>query len=99
MTIDVKFMKKLSIIQVIGHKNQVLISSKTQKRKKTQKIKFSMVKMHTETISLKTKRIYTSTQTTVIYTILIQKKKPSATQKTHRLDTSQKRPEEQQKVT
>ena len=33
------------------------------------------------------------------FIIIIQRKKPLATQRTHRLDTSQKRPEEQQKAT
>ena len=64
-----------------------------------QKIEFSMAKMYMEMINLKTKKIHTSTQTTIVYTTLIQKKKPSATQKTHKSDTLQKRPEKQQKAT
>ena len=96
---DVKFIKKPNIMQVIDYRNQALISSKTQRRKKTQKIKFGIVKIYMKTINLKTKKIHTSTQTTVIYMILIQKKKPSVTQKIHRSDTSQKRPEKQQKAT
>jgi len=55
--------------------------------------------MYIKTINLKTKRIHTLIQTIVVYTTLIQKKKPSATQKMHRSDTLQKRPEEQQKAT
>jgi len=41
---DVKFMKKPSTAQVIGHKNQALISSKTQK-KRISKIGFIMEKI------------------------------------------------------
>jgi len=83
------------MVQVINYRNQALINLKTQKRKKMQKIEFGMARIYTEMISLKTKRIYTSTQTTVVYMTLIQKKKPSAIQKIHRSDTLQKRPEEQ----
>jgi len=58
-----------------------------------------MTKMYTETINLKTKKICTSIQAITAFIITIQKKKPSAIQRTHRSNTSQKRPEEQQKVT
>jgi len=54
-----------------------------------------MAKMCIEIISLKTKRICTSTQAITAFTIIIQKKKPSVTQKMHKLNTLQKRPEEQ----
>jgi len=33
MTIGVKFMKKLSMVQVIHHRNQALMSSKIHKKK------------------------------------------------------------------
>ena len=74
--------------QVIGYKNQALISLEAQKRKKIQKIEFGMAKMYMETINLKTKRICTSIQTTIVYTTLIQKKRPLVIQRTHRSNTS-----------
>ena len=65
--------------QVIGYRNQALISSKTQKRKKTQKIEFGMAKIHIGMTNLKTKKICILTQTTVVYITLIQKKKSLVT--------------------
>ena len=62
------------------------MSSETQKRKKIQKIEFGMAKIYIETTNLKTKRICTSTQTTIVYTTLIQKKRPSVTQRTPGLE-------------
>jgi len=63
-----------------------------------QKTEFDMAKIHTEIINLKTKRICILIQTTKVYMILIQKKKPLVTQKIHRSNTLQKRPEKQQKT-
>jgi len=101
MTIVVKFMKKPSTVQVISHKNQALISSKVQ-RKRISKIGFIMGKIYTETTNPrihKGQQTHTLIQTMIVYIIIIQKKKPSATQRTHRSNTLQKRPEEQQKAT
>ena len=88
------------MVQVIGYKNQALISLKTQK-KRISKIGFIMGKICTGTMNLKIhkeQQTHTLTQTTIVYMTLIQKKRPSATQKTHKSNTSQKRPEEQQKA-
>jgi len=68
--------------QVIGHKNQALINSKAQQKKRIQKIDFGMAKTCMGTINLKTKETHTLTQTTKACTTLIQKKRPSATQRT-----------------
>jgi len=86
--------------QVIGHRNQALISSKTQKKKmcKTGAI---IKKICTEMINPKIQKrqqTYTSAQAMIAFMITIQKKKPSATQRIYRSDTSQKRPKEQQKA-
>jgi len=43
----------------------------------------------------KGQQTYTSAQVIIAFTIMIQKKKPSATQKMHRSGTSQKKPEGQ----
>ena len=96
----VKFIKKPSTVQVIGHKNQALISLETQKKKKRiWKIDFGTARICMEIINPRTKGTHTSTQTTVVYMILIQKKKPSVTQRTHGSDTSQKKLKKQQKAT
>ena len=61
-----------------------------------------MGKIYTKMINpriYKGQQTYTSTQTIIVYMTLIQKKKPSVTQKIHRSGTLQKKPEEQQKVT
>jgi len=71
MTTVIKFMKKPNMAQVISHKNQALISSKTQQKKKIQKIDFGITKMCTEIINPKTKKIHTSMQTTIVYMTLI----------------------------
>jgi len=89
------------MVQVIGHKNQALISSKIQK-KRMRKIGVTIRKTCTGITNPKIQKrqqTYTSAQAMTAFIIIIQKKRPSATQKTHRSDTLQKRPEEQQKVT
>ena len=86
--------------QAIGHKSQALINSETQKKKKRmQKIDFGAAKIYTETINLKTKGTHTSTQTTIVYTVSILRKKTLVTQKIHRSNTSQHRLKRQQKAT
>ena len=82
--------------QIIGHKNQVLNSLEVWK-KRISKIGFTMEKICTETTNPRTNKrqqTHTSTQVIIVYTTLIQKKKPSVTQRTHRSDTLQKRLEE-----
>jgi len=83
MTIVVKFMKKPSIMQVISHKNQALTSSKVQKR--INKIGFIMGKIYMGMMNPrihKGQQTHTSKQTIIVYTTLIQKKKPLVTQRT-----------------
>ena len=97
MTMNVKFMRKPSTAQVIGHKNQALISSEVQK-KRISKIGFTMGKICMGTTNPRTNKrqqTHTSTQVMIVCMTLIQKKKPSVTQRIHRLNTLQKRPEEQ----
>ena len=83
--IDVQFMKKPSMAQVTGHKNQALISLKAQKRK-TSKTDSTMEKIYMGIINLKIKEIHTSTQTIIVFITLIQKKRPSVIQRTHGLE-------------
>ena len=53
MTTVVKFIKKPSMVQVIGHKNQALISLKTQKKKRMHKTGITIGKTCTGIMNLK----------------------------------------------
>jgi len=57
------------------------MSSEAQKRKKMWKTEFGMARTYIEMINLKTKRICTLTQTTIVYITLIQKKRPLVIQR------------------
>jgi len=72
------------MVQAIGHKNQPQNSSKVQKKRINRK-GFGMAKICMGMINLKTKEIHILTQTTIVFTTLIQKKRPSVTQKTQGL--------------